>query len=391
MGDDDSMAPRELNSVKEHKLTRRRVVELASAAGISTAVASHMTVDDVKASDSDQVTVSLDVDGKRKWTMDADRLDWVQRATRATENIRKNHVRKRGVFSVGMSGGDGEDNPHVVIKLNEKSDEKEERRGEIPEERNGVRVEFEEEEYDASLLCDTDCVPQEENFPGGQEILMGPGGDGTNSSQMIEDGYNWIGWTTAAHLLPDCSPQYDSIMHHAPDAGCEYRVGTVVSRDPYRDVAFITYDQAYDQSPSAWNRNPSNHNEGVLISSTLSEEGMIVIDEEYDGEDKIFMYGMESCLAVGELDSWNETYDISDLEGGCRDVLFDQMVVDYGCFGDSAAQGDSGGLFFTPDPQTDSWYALGSTVMGIETYSVCHQATGAQGFTIYDMYDRAWR
>lgn len=388
---DDTMKPKQLNSVKDHKLTRRRVVKLASAVGLSSAVASQMTVDDVKASDSDQVTVSLDVDGQRKYTMAADRLDWLQRATKANEYIKSNHRHKKGVVSIGMSGGDKEDNPHVVVKLDKNSNEKDERRGEIPENRNGVRIETQEVERELHLACDTQCVSEGTNFPGGQKIdINNTGSWGTSGPRVIADDYEWVGWTTAGHCFPGCDSD-DTTMWHTPDeSSCDYPIGTGAAIAPYEDVGFIYYSNDHDITPSPWNAKPSDHSEAVQINGTLSEEGMGVIDDEYDGENKIFAYGAASCFTRGELDEWNVEDSASGIPNNCRDELRNQMTVDLSCTNETMAKGDSGGIFFTPDPNTDSWYALGS-VVGYYEHICVTGAIGAQGFTIQDKWNCAWR
>jgi hypothetical protein len=92
-------------------------MEAAKAIGFSTPVAMAMTSEDVKASDSDQVTVSFDVSGNTKYTVAADRMEWLQRARKANKNIQNRFTGKEGVVGIGMSGGSGKDNPHVVVTL----------------------------------------------------------------------------------------------------------------------------------------------------------------------------------------------------------------------------------------------------------------------------------
>lgn len=391
---ENNSPPRELNSVKEHKLTRRRVVKMASAVGLSSAVAAQMTVDDVKASDSDQVTISLDTHGQRKWTMEADYLDWIQRARNATERIKKNHFGKSGIHSVGMVGGQGEDNPHVSVWLEKNNSEKDERRGELPEESEGVRIETEEKEDEFELHCEPDCVPQGADFPGGQEIdIDNTGHSCTNGPRMIKDNYDWIGWSTAGHCFPNCSSDGTPYMYHTAEY-CTYAVGNGSQSEgsfiePQLDIGFVGYNDNLDISPSAWNYKPNDdRNEGAEINGTLSREGMAAIRDEYSGENKIYLYGVGSCFASGELVGWDRTKDVSDSPYSCRSQLEYQMEVDHGCLGDETANGDSGGIYFTPDPETDSWWALGSHTGGD---GFCHSSLGAQGFTVYDKTQIAWR
>lgn len=172
-------------------------------------------------------------------------------------------------------------------------------------------------------------------------------------------------------------------MHHTPlDGECSYEVGDGDFVDITRDIGFVSLGE---QSPSSWNAKPDNHNERVDITSTLSEEGMAAIDEAHD-DDKFYMYGTGSCFASGDLDGWNETINVGD-NNDCADKLYDQMVVRFP-WGASVESGDSGALWFTPDPDTDLWYALGSVSGWQGPIADNH---GPQGFTIHDIYDRAWR
>lgn len=394
--DKNTIAPRDLNSIKDHKLTRRRVVELATAAGISTAVAANMTVDDVKASDSDQVTISLDCHGERKYRTDADHLEWAQRARRATENIKRGYFGKSGILSVGTTGGKGQENPRVIVTLDENSNGKDERRGELPEEKNGVGVEVRERNReDYNLACSTNCIDEGADFPGGQHIdINSTTGTCTNGSQVIKDGYEFVGWSTAGHCFPECDSDNTEMNHCPDDNSCaDYIVGTSDQGgfiDPHRDVGFISYDQDHDISPSSMNLKPSNHNEGVNISGTLSQEGMDTLQSEYAGQNKFYSYGAASCFTSGQLDEMNQTKDISGVDGSCRDELRDQFHINVSCTNETISNGDSGALWFTPDPNTDTWYAVGSLTGFFKPVCVI-EGWGAQGFSIYNRHGLAWR
>ncbi|MCY4729814.1 twin-arginine translocation signal domain-containing protein [Natronomonas gomsonensis] len=97
--------PRDLNRLNEHKLTRRRVMKAAAAAGMSSAAVLTMTPDDVKAADSDQVTIPFDTEGEEKKQIAADVLDWYYRARDATDKIKEAHFGKDGVHRVATRGG----------------------------------------------------------------------------------------------------------------------------------------------------------------------------------------------------------------------------------------------------------------------------------------------
>lgn len=405
---EDNIPPRKLNSVKEHKLTRRRVMKLASSVGLSSAVVANMTIDDVKASDSDQVTISLDVDGQRKYAIDADYLDWVQRATRVTERITRNHFEKSSVDSVSTRGGEGEENPHVVVTINRNDNNADKHRGEIPEERDGVQVKVQEGEGEGeSLMCDgMECIDESLDFPGGQPIVVRhdnsdeANGPGTISPQIIESGWDWFGCSTAAHgFIFDGECDSSAYVYHETDLDYEdgeyihndvcYPLGSGDFLDFVRDVAFINME---DVTETDWNINPSNHNEGVQINGTLSEEGVAAIHDEYNGENKFHCYGAGACHTAIELQGWNDTRSLSHLDEDqrCNDTLYDQLVLDDGCVQpDGPGSGDSGGIWFTPDPETDSWWAIGATSGWYQSW--CQEWYGPQGFTLNEIYGRAWR
>lgn len=401
----NSTPPRELNSGKDHKLTRRRVMRLASSAGLSSAVVANMTVDDVKAADSGQVTISLDVDGQRKYTIAADYLELVQRANRVNRQVTKNHFRKNSIDSVATWGGEGEENPHVVVTVDRNNDKVEEQRGEIPEEKDGVEVKIHEGEGNGdSLYCENmDCVDTNENFPGGQPVVVRDEnsdearGPGTISPQIIESGWEWSGSSTAAHGFifgGDCSSsayvyhQTDLDQDNVSEFEC-YPLGSVDFLDTTRDIAFINME---DVTETDWNYKPSDRTEGVQISGTLSEEGVAAIHDEYNGDSMMHLYGAGKCHTNIELQGWNDTRSLSHLDDDqkCNDELYDQLVMNDGCIlPDGPDGGDSGGIWFTPDPETDSWWALGAVSGWYQSW--CREWYGPQGFSLDEVYDRAWR
>lgn len=384
--EDDS--PKELNKIKDHKLTRRRVMETAKAIGFSTPVALAMTAEDVKASDSDQVTVSFDVSGDTKYTVSADRMDWLQRARRANKNIQKRFMNKDGVIAIGMSGGGGKDNPHVVVTLDRNNEKSDERRGELPEKENGVRVEIKEGSKDGRVnACNPDCWPESQEFPGGQQITgQGPQhGICTSSSEMFNDDLDWFGWTTAAHCFNSCDSDGVTVSHFTDDCVEGYVIGEGGTFDTMRDIAFIEakfHDQSY------LNIKPSDHSEGVEILDTLTREGFGIIDEEYGDTPAIFQYGVGSCYQNYSLKRWDENLTNPDYE--CNDMLYDQMVVEHPEIGGTSNEGDSGSLHFVEDPNNGgNYYAMGSHTGYFGTFDIEHH--GPQGFTIYNVYGRAWR
>lgn len=370
--------------MKEHKLTRRRVMKAATAAGMSTASALTLTPKDVKAADSDQVTIPFDVDGEIKRQVDADMMDWYYRARDATNQISGEFLTRDGVAAVGTVGGVPKDNPHVIVRLEDSNGKADERRGELPEERNAVRVETETaSDSDFEEHCDPDFWSEsyKDEFPGGMRVTATSNdGAGTNSSRMYDDGLNWFGWTTAGHVVDKCYGGQD-VYHDADDQF--YKIGVVSDIDEKRDVAFIEED--YNASTDWWNRNPDNFSDAEEILATVSEEGLVTIkDNGGDSE----MYGIGGCHYTLELKNWN--LDV-DEEWRCSSTRYDQIEMEEGTLTDTQ-KGDSGGLYFAEDPNSaGDYYALGSHNGLFVLQDLSERAVGAQGFTIHDVHGKKWK
>ena len=380
MGDGEQ-EPSDLNNIKDRKLTRRRIMQAATAIGFSSPVVMNMSVNDVKAADSDQVTVSFDVSGNTKYTVAADRMDWLQKAKSANEHIKNKYYQREGILGVGMSGGKGEDNPHVVVSLDRDNNSSEERRGELPEEHNGIRIETQERDKEETHLCNEDCIPESEKFPGGQSVNPAGAGSCTSSSMVLEDNFEWIGWSTAAHCFSNCEASNDDVDHVASQ-DCVYQIGDGDFADITRDIAFIEGTKA-DESPL--NLKPNDHSEGVEIIDTLTEEGFGIIDDEGS---VLFNYGIGSCFAEYDLERWNEQNNSS---ATCNDTYYDQMITTHRDFNGMAEDGDSGSLWFVEDPYVSgNYYAMGSISAFYFRY-YRYEHSGPQGFTIYNRYNRAWR
>lgn len=112
--------PSDINNIKEHKLTRRRIMRFMAASGAGASTLANMSVEDVKASDSDQVQISFDTEGNHKSMVPADWYDRLRQARSARDDMEHQFYNKEGVISVGYSAGSfGGDNPHVLVGLDE--------------------------------------------------------------------------------------------------------------------------------------------------------------------------------------------------------------------------------------------------------------------------------
>lgn len=359
-------------------------MKAAAAAGMSSAAVLTLTPDDVKAAASDEVTIPFDVDGEVKKQVPTDLMDWYYRARDATYQIKQGHAHKNAVVTIATTGPKDGDNPHVLVRLDESRGDAEERRGELPEERNGVRVEVEtHDETKFQEHCDPDfwAESKKDDFPGGMETVSSSSTNrGTNSSRIFDNNLNWIGWTTAAHLLDDCSS--GAYIYHS-DGTQSYNYGEISDVDTIRDVAFIKPRNNAGTSP--WNLKPSDHTEGVEILSTLSEEGLTYLSNNGPG---CGLYGIGSCFEDLKLENWNEYNNNSWYCNGYRD---DQIELEEGLLDDTKA-GDSGGLYYSEDPDNPgNWYALGSHNGLFQDDYIQEKALGAQGFTIYNVWGRRWK
>jgi len=66
------------------------------------------------------------------------------------------------------------------------------------------------------------------------------------------------------------------------------------------------------------------------------------------------------------------------------------MVLEKQYIDDSPSKGNSGGLWFTNDPQNpEYWYALGSHNGVAAGWN--NKPYGTQGFTMHDVYNRLWK
>jgi hypothetical protein len=178
--------PSSINSKKASKLTRRRLMKMATAAGFPAATALSLTPEDVKASDSDQVTIAFDVTGEVKKQVPADWYDHVRRTKRVKSDIEQKFLDREGINSVGVRTGS---DPHVIVRLDADNSKKEERRGELPEYQNDVYIDVMERGEPFNDLHnegdDGSCPPHEMCDDQTADVSQLPGGVAT-SEPVIE-------------------------------------------------------------------------------------------------------------------------------------------------------------------------------------------------------------
>ena len=174
--------PSEIHKKKIGKMSRRRLMNTLTTFGFSTATAAALQASDVKAADSDQVPISIDHSGDSIVMVDADWYDHLERTRDTFEEIKRAWLPPQGhrhnsrnnknkdeyddVLGVFISAGKGNENPHIIVSIDQESDTKDETRGNIPERRDGSRIEVEEMSKEKELAVDhTDCNDKEVSDP----------------------------------------------------------------------------------------------------------------------------------------------------------------------------------------------------------------------------------
>lgn len=357
------------DELNPNRVTKRQVMKAAIAAGISPIAASRMTVSDVKAADSDQTTIPLDTEGRYKTQVPKDWFNHLQRAFKVKAEMKSRFSGKRGIAGIGISAGEfGGDNPHVTVDLDKDSEEKHERRGEVPEERENVRIDTAETGKGAKALCDDGYSDQSE-VKGGIHVNMkdNSSGLGPNSSitSRLINGSNksfGFGWATCAHCLPNCPPadwDGDMVVDHNADGNTRW-IGKVVFWDPIYDFAAIeAYDDENPVSRMADPRYPNNDYFDHHISATLSKSGLSTLE----GRGHTFlMRGQESCELSGTIHRVEKTqYMYDDCAGsGSSGARLEKQVEWSG----EAAEGDSGGLIYSEPVEDQGNQRFAASLLG---------------------------
>lgn len=331
-------------------------MKIATASGMSSVAASQLTVEDVKATDSDQVRIPLDTEGKYKTNVPADWYEMLKDAEKAKEEITKEFINSEPVVSVGHDAGQyGGENPRVTVGIDPDHGKADEKRGEVPERRRGIEVETEDEKPGQAHDCDP-AFWDSDSYPGG---LIGyfqdnssSGGLCTFTSQLV-NGSRWqrdYGWSMSAHCLPDgkCVPSdWDGdmeLVHKDPDTGNYVKLGRAWFVDPHKDfVAVEAYDSIDSLSEVANPEYPGSVGRHD-ISGTLTREGLS--DLAADGTTFVNR-GASSCTTEGTIESVNNE---QAFWADCADYTLEDQVRGYY----EGTSGDSGSLVYTERlPQAD--------------------------------------
>lgn len=365
---------------------------MLSGAGFGTVTATQLTIDDVRAADSDQVPIKLDTEGRYTKMVPSDWYDRLTKARQARNRLNERFKNKKGVVAVGLSAGRiGGENPFAIVHLDKESDQKEERRGEIPERSNGVEVKIGELK-NGKANCESGELNSDDQVPGGPLIQSetedgDEGGYLTVTSRAMTGslhGYD-RGWLTAAHGLPRCSNIIPSDVYH-PNSGIGgERIGTIEYVDFRHDFVYIEQDG--NSEPLSDIAKPDNPDKIVAhIKGTMSEDGVSHWEsEEYD----IRLRGNGSCYATGKIHSHGNNPQTQYAVDGfdCTDRIYDQIFWGQGSDVD---EGDSGGLTYTPDPYGDDDFAV-CLHTGKWQLSLFGDAMGTAGYAIRDHHNMWWR
>ena len=404
--------PSSVFAKKPHRLTRRRLMKMSIAAGIPTATALALTTDDVKATDSDQVTIAFDIRGENKKQVPADWYDQFIQAKEVNKEIKRNYKAHDAVAAIGVAGGD---ESQVLVTLDENHPEKDNIRGDMPERKDNVPIEFEEEAWETNRVHvnDGECTPHDSEcndqttdvsqVPGGVQTSTFLGGDCTNGPRTVAGSCKryLFGWTTAAHCLSDGNCQETSDDNKCQDRnGCAIdtavdifhdgiRYGQVICVDYELDIMYIERIEGVNGTePVPEIVLPSDHSNSVHIKDTVGESGMgTVLEENWDCGDTKSGYtptfrGIRSCEVSDGVVRRLDTYVGDELCG----VDLDQQA-EMKFDNDHYAPGDSGSVGYIKD--SGDYFAIGSATAQAACHA-CEVQWAGQGYTLQDRHNVWW-
>lgn len=360
---------------KNKVFTRRKLMQQATAAGISGLCATALTADDVRGADSDQVPISMDAGGTWIKYVPKDWFERVQNAKTAKNTLAEEFMAEDEVLEVVYSSGNhGGENPHVIITLDEDSENKDQLRGEIPERENDTPVRIREGAFfheDPCDICDTECderiLSNPDTLPGGYRVrFSGQNGDyvGTLTSLTKHNNYYNYGWSTSAHIVSSAFEGCGADLIGKNAYHNDTYIGSVNYINHDTDFAFIAADGSVDP----WESNLFDYDpdrSSFVVHDTLTDEG---IDEhianEGDYDYLVRKTGIASCQTNGFVKSrGRRTIDKTDRDP-CKNYYENQIgwgvaCEDNGDGGDPGIDcGDSGSLTWTTHPDDPYFYAV---------------------------------
>jgi hypothetical protein len=395
--------PSSINSKKESKLTRRRILKYLTAAGMAPSAAANITVDDVKAADSDQVPISIDVDGEIIEHVPADWYDRVVHTRDVRDKLARNHGRKESILAIGYDPATRDrGQPAVKIHFEREHKNKEQDQKEVPDKRDGVPIEKEERqppkptactEYETCIEYDCRPLPEGTNIPAGGlfEVrwLGESSGWGSHTSRMMDQNaeYNSC-WMFCAHQAVGCNDAGE--IYHQPKNGGGYKVDEVVEINPYYDMAIIEPTRGVEDDilPSPYVHESSDLQDGDRygpIENTMHEDG---VAKWADEGREVFRYGAKTCYSDGVIGGLYENYSVDDENSNYCASEIREVVETNG----ESDDGDSGSLmwgYYEPD---DAYLGIAMNFSGSPGGIIePSYALGTAGYRIYQDLGYYWK
>jgi hypothetical protein len=344
----------------------------------------------VKAAASDQVPISLDVEGKSKVNVPADWYDQLSRTRDVYQNMKSEWRNRKGVVGISYTAGSETQPPRIILELDSESEAKEKRRGEAPERRNEVPVDVAERTSTELTGCsnydDSGTAP---NVPGGVRMTVtkdDPKDYETNTYEsngsltpfMYDEDFDYHGyWMTAEHNV--CNLYVNSVSSDGS------YIGEVVLTNADDDFAIIKPASGVDALDEVVEVSDVDNGRRHEIKGTLSRDG---VDYWANNDRYLFKYGYGSCYSRTKVKAIGTS---DEAQGDCKSYSYDHAVR----FGDaeSVQAGDSGTITFGKDPNSSEYLAC-NMINGKSKFTSSpigkSYAFGTGGYYLRNQYGYWW-
>jgi hypothetical protein len=326
----------------DKKISKRELMKRMGAAGIPLATAANLSVDEVRAADSDEVAITVDTEGEDVRYVDSTWYDNLRQAEKV-QNKMRNRMNREGVVGIHVDPGDKKGTkPHIVVTVpNNGKGERE--RGRTPERKDGVRVRVVVRDNWQTTGCSYyDNQSLESPLAGGAKAVVPSETDGdsgieqkvgTITPYLLDNSYNRIGYTTTAYHVV-CDRVSDTVSTNQG-----MTVGTVDRTLPNHDLAVIKPASDIDMDDKHYNVGDMD-DEKLDIDGTLNRDGV----SHYSSEGiPVSKFGYGSCGSEGQI---NQIGVEQPKPGGCLSGPMENQVR-WGSAGKSTG-GDSGAITMVP-------------------------------------------
>jgi len=381
---------RKLHQNKHRKLNRRRLLEIFAAAGVASTTATAVTPEDIQSADSDEVPVSLDLDGDHKWNVP---LDWYERLLDAREVLEKNKqlpIERDGVISIEMNPGDlGGENPYLAVDIDEDKEVNINSR-DLQGQNRDVRIVFnkisnpemtKEGDSPGSDVNSDPCgdLTTTGDIPGGLEVVFG-NARGTLTSRVSGPNFN-EGWLTNTHVASSTSGDCGSDLIGAEAEHGGEKIGEVVAVD--HDHDFVVIEPTEGRSPESKVVLPSDHDTEYDIQGTMSKDGFDTFSAEGWDVKKI---GTTTCESSGTPHARGKpvTVKANDNCKSIGELYWDQVT--WGSAINDIRPGDSGSLTFGSYPDSSNYLGMCINISVTGT----NRVHGTPGWIVDNSEDYQW-